>query len=100
MIDAVILQNNGSAFGVHAKNHGDPIVCAAVSMLMTNFVNSLEELTDAGFKIDVDDGDMSVEITEYDRKGFAKLLLDSLILGLRAISSEYPNEINIHNREV
>lgn len=99
MIEATVLKKQDYPVGVRVLNHGDPIVCSAVSILMLNCVNSLEEFTDAGFKVDIapDGGDMYFEITEFDNEGKAKLLLDSLIFGLKSIEISYEDEIKVLN---
>ena len=70
--------------------YGQDIVCASVSCLVINTINSLDELT--GEKMD---------ITTDEKEGFidckfinplssgSKLLLDSMILGLSGIVSDY-----------
>ena len=52
MIEATVLKEQDSPVGVRVLNHGDPIVCSAVSILMLNCANSIEEFTDAGFTVD------------------------------------------------
>ena len=50
---------DGTFQGFHSQDHagysaeGQDIVCAAVSALVINFVNSLDELTDDHYQIDV-----------------------------------------------
>ncbi len=95
MITVNISRRDDLPFAVEVQNHGDPIVCSAVSMLMLNFANSLEMLTSACFEAEAEEGYMLVEITEYDDKGFAKLLFDSLILGLRSLEEEYGSEVKL-----
>ena len=73
--------------------YGQDIVCAATSALFINTVNAIETFTDDGFTVDQD--------TKTDRvilqmtssiSGEAKLLIDSLLLGLQGIESEYGTE--------
>lgn len=80
---------------VSVKNHGDPIVCAAVSILLLNTVNSVEAFTDALFSYSglEDGGDSTYTIAEYDKEGKAELLMNSLVLGYKSIEKEYGNEI-------
>ena len=96
MIEATVLKEQDSPVGVRVLNHGDPIVCSAVSILMLNCANSIEEFTDAGFTVDIapDGGDMTIKVTEFDELGKA---LDSLILGLKSIEISYKKEIVVFN---
>ena len=83
MIEATVLKEQDSPVGVRVLNHGDPIVCSAVS----------------GFTVDIapDGGDMTIKVTEFDELGKAQLLLDSLILGLKSIEISYKKEIVVFN---
>ncbi len=80
---------------VSVKNHGDPVVCSAVSILLLNAVNSIESLTSALFSFDCAEsgGDAVLDIVEYDNEGKAQLLMESLVLGYRSIEESYSNEI-------
>jgi uncharacterized protein YsxB (DUF464 family) len=102
MIEATVLygevDGEKCVCGFKIKNHGDPIVCSAVSILVMNTVNSVEGLTEAGFSIEGDNedgGDVTFIITEFDEEGKAELLLQSLYLGLVFISNEYTEEMVI-----
>ena len=73
--------------------YGQDIVCAAASALFINTVNAIETFTDDDFTVDQD--------TKTDRvilqmtssiSGEAKLLIDSLLLGLQGIEREYGTE--------
>jgi hypothetical protein len=98
MINVSFIYKDNEIVGVNVVDHGDPIVCSAVSILMLNCANSIEEFTNAGFKVELDPtgGNMSLEVTEFDDKGRAKLLLDSLVLGLRSVAESYDAEIRIN----
>ena len=77
---------------------GKDIVCAAVSILTINTVNSLEAFTNSRFTTNTDDG-IEVIFTETpDEK--AKLLLDSYLLGLKGISEEYSQNVRLSIEEV
>jgi hypothetical protein len=98
MINVSFIYKDNEIVGVNVVDHGDPIVCSAVSILMLNCANSIEEFTNAGFEVelDPDGGNMTLEVTEFDDKGKAKLLLDSLVLGLRSVAESYDAEIRIN----
>ena len=88
--------DQGSYKGFTCKGHagfadsGNDIVCAAISMLVTNTINSIEELLHEEVQVKDD------EITGYidcrfpnDVSEHAELLIDSMILGLDTIVKEY-----------
>ncbi|MGN1317747.1 MAG: ribosomal-processing cysteine protease Prp [Lachnospirales bacterium] len=97
MIKVKVLRDNNKAYGVDIKNHGDKIVCSAVSILLLNCVNSIEVFTDADFKFECAKmgGDAVFKIVEFDDKGKAELLLESLILGLKSIEESYNKDIKV-----
>ncbi|MCR5721935.1 MAG: ribosomal-processing cysteine protease Prp [Lachnospiraceae bacterium] len=89
--------SNDKLTGFECKGHagyaeaGEDIVCAAISILTINFVNSVELLTDSFPEVveDSDKGYLKVTIKEYD-KDDVQLLFNSLSLGLDNIREEYP----------
>ena len=75
---------------VQPAEEGQDIVCAAVSVLVINTVNSLETFTDDQFEVQEDDGYVSFHFTApVTERG--TLLMDSLILGLTEIEHSYNN---------
>jgi hypothetical protein len=93
MITAKVLIDKGNYNSFSCEGHagfedaGKDIVCAAVSMLVLNTANSLDALTDNELKAS-DEGYIKWEfVNPPDDKG--KVLMDSLILGLRGIESKY-----------
>lgn len=109
MIRVIIFNNNenrriGFRCSGHAEfaAHGQDIVCAAISMLAINTVNSIQTLTKD-----------SCKVIEKGKKGFleckitsalsreAEILLDSFYLGITGIAQNYgPKFIQINNKEV
>lgn len=82
---------------------GSDIVCAAVSMLSTNAVNSIENLTDdeITYNVDEDTGLLSMSFCDKEISSESKLLVDSLILGLESIRESYGDTyIRISYKEV
>jgi uncharacterized protein YsxB (DUF464 family) len=105
MIEATVLygsvpdKDEKCVCGFKIKNHGKPIVCAGVSALVMNTVNSIEVFTQAGFSFDGDDqngGDVTLIITEFDDEGKAELLIQSLYLGLISISERYADDMVLY----
>jgi len=99
------ITEEGKVFGFEASGHagfarfGKDIVCAAISVLTTNFVNSVDELTDSEIEVSLDEktGYMDVRVKDYDRDD-VKLLFDSLRLGLKEIEKQYSKNVKLTNR--
>ena len=70
---------------------GEDILCAAVSALAQNTMNSIEALTNDRFVCDVDDGYLSVRFPEK-LSDESKLLMNSLNLGLTNLIKAYGTE--------
>jgi len=101
MINAVFFRNkNKNVCGFKITNHGKEIVCAAVSALTINTVNSIERLASGNIEYRFDEHGGYIEATvpklaEDGEDIKTQLLLDSLELGLLEIVKEYPKEIKI-----
>lgn len=99
MINAKIVRgSNGKIIGFTVENHGDNIVCAAVSMLVLNTVNSIELLTKDKFTCDYNEngGFLTFALTDPStRTNSIGILLDAMLLGLTSAMKEYPDEIEI-----
>ena len=96
MICVTIVQNKDKqirAFQVsgHAgyAEEGFDIICAAVSVLTVNTINSIEKFTEDAFKAEAKDGMVRWKFTELPLSKEAKLLMDSLVLGLEDIQENY-----------
>lgn len=79
-----------------ARNHGASDVCAAVSLMVQNTVNSIEALTGDAFTCDYNEngGFIRFALTgEYGRE--TEVLLDSMLLGLRSVKQQYKQEVAI-----
>lgn len=73
--------------------YGQDIVCAAASALFINTVNAIETFTGDDFTVDQDTKtDQVILQMTSSVSGEAKLLIDSLLLGLQGIESEYGTE--------
>jgi len=99
MITATILRNAQSEIiGFTVENHGESIVCAAVSMLVLNTVNSIEFLTEDNFTCDYNEngGYLKFSLSDPSSKTAGiGILLDAMFLGLTSAKKEYPEEIEI-----
>ena len=89
----------------HAEfaEQGSDIVCAAISALVINTVNSIETFTEDAFILDTDEEQARIgfRLEGYPSKE-CTLLLNSLILGLQRIEDDEQNAdfIDIIFREV
>ncbi|SCH86640.1 Predicted ribosomal protein [uncultured Blautia sp.] len=96
MITIKVRKKNGSYEEFISKGHagyaeaGQDIVCAAVSALIINAVNSLEKFTDDKFDVQEKDGFVSIHFRN-NLSERAMLLMDSLLLGLTEIAGSYNN---------
>ncbi len=108
MISVVISRQNNIYKSVsldgHAgyADHGQDIVCAAVSVLVINTFNSIEQFTDDAFSMEAaeDGGYMNMTFTGM-LSDKAKLLIDSMLLGLDEIQKQYGDEyISLQYKEV
>lgn len=100
MININIIRNaEGKICGVRVLNHGDPIVCSAVSILLLNTCNSLEAFTEAEFSFDYaqEGGDAVLTVSAFDSEGKAELLMESLALGYKSIEESYKDDIVVYD---
>ena len=69
---------------------GEDIVCAGISTLVINTINSIEALTTTQILADADETDGAIHVqfpSGCDTQ--AKLLVDAMILGLQGIQTNY-----------
>jgi uncharacterized protein YsxB (DUF464 family) len=101
MIHITIFQNQGKISSFNCIGHaeyaeaGSDVVCAGVSALVINAINSIERLTDTDFSLVTDDESNSglIDVTfNGELSSEAKLLMDSMILGLQGIQKDYGDE--------
>jgi len=105
MIAFTFLKNEfDRVIGFKCTNHGRDIVCAAVSALTMNTVNSIEVFGDCKFSLDFNEegGFMEFLLLSDDNKfdPIALLFLDSLDLGICSIAAEYGDDIEVFVKEV
>ena len=72
-------------------DYGEDIVCAAISVLIINTVNSLEQITGEQMRVDTDEdaGMIRCRFANQPLKETSKVLIDSLVLGLTQIEKQY-----------
>ena len=113
MIKVNIYRNkNNNIYGFKLSGHagfaeeGSDIVCSAVTVLVFNTINCIEEFTDEPFECDLDEkkGDF-IDYSRPDVKegGYNKdadILIRAMVRGLMDIQLEYSSYISINDEEV
>ena len=99
---------DGNYTGFEVSGHamfvdkGNDIVCAAVSMLAINTVNAIETfvLKEGQFTeiADPEDGLIRFEMKQTNHD--TQLLVDAMLLGLREMEKQHPENIRLIAREV
>lgn len=74
--------------------YGNDIVCAAVSVLVQNLIQSIEELTEDTIYYDMAAGFATIKYKKLSRRG--KVLFDSFFLGIRSVADAYPENIRVN----
>ena len=75
-----------AGFGAYGKD----IVCASVSVLVINTVNALDEIANEQVTVETDEGQGIIACHLEDAPNeAARVLLDSLVLGLSQIEKQY-----------
>lgn len=102
----VLKKSTGEIVGFDCTGHagyaeaGYDIFCAAVSTLVINTVNSIDEFTDDDFKVDTDE-DKGIFLRVDNPGKETTLLLNSLVLGVEGIRRDNDGEyIKIVTEEV
>jgi len=73
--------------------YGYDIVCSAVSVLVINTINSIEQFTEDGFQVNQDEKQGLIEFHFVsDISEESVLLIKSLHLGLKGIADSYGNQ--------
>ncbi len=79
---------------------GYDIVCAAVSILTINTINSIDTYTDDAFDVSSDEDEGVIECAIKNPSKEATLLLNAMILGLQDVAKNYENYIVLKFEEV
>ena len=93
---SIIKTRNGEYIGFNCighsgyADHGEDIVCAAISVLVINTINSMDQLAGEKIKLVTNEEDGLIDCRfEGQINEKSKLLLDSMVLGLREIKKQY-----------
>ncbi len=104
MIRAQFWCDGGSITGFSVKGHagagecGEDIVCAAVSSAAYMTANTLTEICGAKADITVNDGELSLSLTETD--AFIQKVLEGFLLHMNGLQEQYPKRIQVLKTEV
>ena len=80
---------------------GPDIVCAAISMLVTNTINSIESLTGDAFSYEENEADGYMKLMLCEGSGSdSQLLIRSMMLGLSQLSKNYKKNVTMKTEEV
>ncbi|MBS5523100.1 MAG: ribosomal-processing cysteine protease Prp [Clostridiales bacterium] len=97
MIKITVYKDDKGFAGFTSEGHagyadaGYDIVCAAVSVLTVNTINSIESFTSDTFHVKQKDGYIECRFNDV-LSDSSVLLMNSMILGLQEIEKDYGNE--------
>ncbi len=106
VIEASIFRNdNNEIFGFKICNHGEQLLCAAVSALTLNTVNSIDVIANEDYFCDFDEAGGFLELQVISLKDNKKahnasLFLESLLLGLQSLEIEHKGKLKIIDKVV
>ena len=110
MTHVIIYKNsdNGEIVGFKAEGHsgyadaGHDIVCAAVSVLVINTINSIEKFTETDCEVTTNEDDAVIELIIPSKKqsNESLVLLKALELGISFIAESNPDYLSITFEEV
>ena len=72
---------------------GKDIVCAGVTALTENLIDSIESLTKDTIQYDISPGRVDIQFKNLSEDG--KLLVDSFFLGICAVERDFPRYVKI-----
>ena len=94
-----VFKKDGIYTGFEVSGHagyaesGEDIVCAGISMLVINTINSIETFTEDGFSCDADPKTGYIKFQfKTTISNDSELLMNSLVLGLQGVQEEYGKE--------
>lgn len=100
----VFRNHDGAYLGFDCLGHagyareGEDIVCAGISALVINTINSIGIYTTEKHETDADEGSGEIRLRFQKPAGHdAELLMKSLVLGLQGIQNTYGNDYIVLN---
>lgn len=74
---------------------GQDIVCAAVSILVYNAINSCEKFADVCLDVRDTPKELSFEIPKSSYSAAVRLLLSSMVFGIEQLVEQYPEYVRL-----
>ena len=109
MINVLVIKEKQTIKTIEATGHsgyaehGQDIVCSAISTLMETLANGLTEVVKAKAKIMVDEKipHLSVTLIEEDANKckYAQVLMQSTLLGIKGVANGYSKFIKIKEKQ-
>jgi uncharacterized protein YsxB (DUF464 family) len=92
---SVFRHESGISISGHAQyaEPGKDIVCAGVSILVQNLIQSIEELTRDKIQYSMQPGSVDIKFGNLSEQ--AQLLVSSFFVGVEMIASEYPDNVQV-----
>lgn len=92
---AVSVRLDGITIDGHAgyAEAGKDIVCAGVTALTENMIDSIESLTKDEIQYEISPGRVDIQFKNLSEDG--KLLVDSFFLGICLIADDFPEHIKL-----
>lgn len=92
---AVSVRLDGITIEGHASyaEAGKDIVCAGVTALTENLIDSIESLTEDTIQYEISPGRVDIHFKDLSEAG--KLLVDSFFLGISGITQDFPEYVKI-----
>ena len=110
MIEVRFLRKSGDLIGFTYDGHADydeygkDIVCAAVTAQCMMVYNGLDEIMKIKNRIDMDQNggylSVSIDSASPEEKKAAQILMETLLLGIKAIELQHSNIIKLIEEEV
>lgn len=104
MITVNVAESRGQITGFRVTGHagsgkaGTDIVCAAVSVLVLNAVNSCEQLLGITLPVEDDGETMVCHIPAADRTAEVQLLLRSMVFGIEQTAREHGRHVRLRRQ--
>lgn len=111
MTNIIIYRTEEYVKGVEVSGHsgyadaGEDIVCAGISVLTLNLINSLEELSEDAFSVREDEETGYIKIwmsyEEDEEPDYeSHILFDSYLIGIKNLLEDYKEFISLEIKEV
>ena len=109
MINVIVIKGKQTIKTIEATGHsgyaehGQDIVCSAISTLMETLANGLIEIVKADVKVVVDENipHLSVTLNDNDKEKckYAQVLMQSTLLGIKSVAKEFFKFIKIKEKQ-